>query len=144
MLVVQDSRGKDVDLSIYKGKVLLVVNVASKWLFLLFFVFSFSKFRLNFINLTIFIFIFIYFFFYADYTVASQIQIILSWLSSTTNTRTKVFLLFPFSITKFIVHFERKDPSIPDFAQFSFLSFIFFIFSWFYLFGIFVFTCLLF
>lgn len=30
---VQDSRGKDVDLSIYKGKVLLVVNVASKWLF---------------------------------------------------------------------------------------------------------------
>ncbi|KAJ0052662.1 hypothetical protein Pint_03372 [Pistacia integerrima] len=28
---VKDSRGKDVDLSIYKGKVLLVVNVASKW-----------------------------------------------------------------------------------------------------------------
>ncbi|KAJ9543208.1 hypothetical protein OSB04_022915 [Centaurea solstitialis] len=27
---VQDSKGKDVDLSIYKGKVLLVVNVASK------------------------------------------------------------------------------------------------------------------
>ncbi|KAF8392479.1 hypothetical protein HHK36_022821 [Tetracentron sinense] len=27
---VKDSRGKDVDLSIYKGKVLLVVNVASK------------------------------------------------------------------------------------------------------------------
>ena len=28
---MQDSRGKDVDLSIYKGKVLLIVNVASKW-----------------------------------------------------------------------------------------------------------------
>ncbi|XP_024981290.1 probable glutathione peroxidase 5 [Cynara cardunculus var. scolymus] len=27
---VKDSRGKDVDLSIYKGKVLLIVNVASK------------------------------------------------------------------------------------------------------------------
>jgi glutathione peroxidase len=27
---VKDSRGKDVDLSVYKGKVLLVVNVASK------------------------------------------------------------------------------------------------------------------
>lgn len=30
---VQDAKGKDVDLSIYKGKVLLVVNVASKWFF---------------------------------------------------------------------------------------------------------------
>lgn len=30
-VVEQDSRGKDVDLSAYKGKVLLVVNVASKW-----------------------------------------------------------------------------------------------------------------
>lgn len=30
-MVEQDSRGKDVDLSVYKGKVLLVVNVASKW-----------------------------------------------------------------------------------------------------------------
>ncbi|GJU76698.1 probable glutathione peroxidase 4 [Tanacetum coccineum] len=28
---VKDSKGKDVDLSIYKGKVLLIVNVASKW-----------------------------------------------------------------------------------------------------------------
>lgn len=28
---MQDGKGKDVDLSIYKGKVLLVVNVASKW-----------------------------------------------------------------------------------------------------------------
>lgn len=28
---IQDARGQDVDLSIYKGKVLLVVNVASKW-----------------------------------------------------------------------------------------------------------------
>ncbi|KAL0418765.1 UNVERIFIED_CONTAM: putative glutathione peroxidase 4 [Sesamum radiatum] len=28
---VKDSKGRDVDLSIYKGKVLLVVNVASKW-----------------------------------------------------------------------------------------------------------------
>nr|AFF18778.1 glutathione peroxidase [Dimocarpus longan] len=28
--IVKDSRGKDVDLSIYRGKVLLVVNVASK------------------------------------------------------------------------------------------------------------------
>lgn len=27
----QDSMGKDVNLSIYKGKVLLIVNVASKW-----------------------------------------------------------------------------------------------------------------
>lgn len=27
----QDSRGQDVNLGIYKGKVLLVVNVASKW-----------------------------------------------------------------------------------------------------------------
>lgn len=31
---MQDSSGKDVDLSIYDGKVLLIVNVASKWLFL--------------------------------------------------------------------------------------------------------------
>ena len=30
---VQDYRGKDVDLNIYKGKILLVVNVASKWFF---------------------------------------------------------------------------------------------------------------
>lgn len=40
----QDARGQDVDLSIYKGKVLLVVNVASKWFFsfptLIFWVFS--------------------------------------------------------------------------------------------------------
>ncbi|KAJ8437342.1 hypothetical protein Cgig2_009682 [Carnegiea gigantea] len=28
---VKDSKGKDVDLSIYKGRVLLVVNVASQW-----------------------------------------------------------------------------------------------------------------
>ncbi|CAL9089131.1 unnamed protein product [Musa textilis] len=28
---VKDARGNDVDLSIYKGKVLLVVNVASQW-----------------------------------------------------------------------------------------------------------------
>lgn len=27
----QDSKGKDVNLDCYKGKVLLVVNVASKW-----------------------------------------------------------------------------------------------------------------
>jgi hypothetical protein len=27
----QDIRGNDVDLSIYKGKVLLIVNVASQW-----------------------------------------------------------------------------------------------------------------
>lgn len=32
-LVVQDSKGKEVDLSLYEGKVLLVVNVASKWYF---------------------------------------------------------------------------------------------------------------
>ncbi|KAJ0808346.1 putative glutathione peroxidase, Thioredoxin-like superfamily [Helianthus annuus] len=31
---VKDAKGKDVDLSIYKGKVVLIVNVASKWLFL--------------------------------------------------------------------------------------------------------------
>ena len=36
---VQDSKGNDVDLSIYKGKVLLIVNVASKW----YFVFLISK-----------------------------------------------------------------------------------------------------
>ena len=28
---VQDASGKDVDLSTYKGKVLLIVNVASQW-----------------------------------------------------------------------------------------------------------------
>jgi glutathione peroxidase len=27
----QDASGKDVDLSTYKGKVLLIVNVASQW-----------------------------------------------------------------------------------------------------------------
>uniref|UniRef100_A0A2P2K6Z2 Glutathione peroxidase n=1 Tax=Rhizophora mucronata TaxID=61149 RepID=A0A2P2K6Z2_RHIMU len=40
---VKDSRGRDVDLGNYKGKVLLVVNVASKWSFpfhLLAFLFS--------------------------------------------------------------------------------------------------------
>ncbi|XP_047315956.1 probable glutathione peroxidase 5 [Impatiens glandulifera] len=31
--IVKDSRGKDVDLSIYRGKVMLIVNVASKCLF---------------------------------------------------------------------------------------------------------------
>jgi glutathione peroxidase len=30
-LPVQDASGKDVDLSVYKGKVLLIVNVASQW-----------------------------------------------------------------------------------------------------------------
>jgi glutathione peroxidase len=30
-LGVQDASGKDVDLSVYKGKVLLIVNVASQW-----------------------------------------------------------------------------------------------------------------
>lgn len=29
--LMQDAKGSDVDLSIYKSKVLLVVNVASKW-----------------------------------------------------------------------------------------------------------------
>jgi len=28
---LQDAKGNDVDLSTYKGKVLLIVNVASKW-----------------------------------------------------------------------------------------------------------------
>ncbi|KAI3967187.1 hypothetical protein MKX01_042772 [Papaver californicum] len=28
---VKDARGNDVDLSTYKGKVLLIVNVASQW-----------------------------------------------------------------------------------------------------------------
>jgi glutathione peroxidase len=28
---VKDASGKDVDLSVYKGKVLLIVNVASQW-----------------------------------------------------------------------------------------------------------------
>ncbi|KAK6780490.1 hypothetical protein RDI58_022674 [Solanum bulbocastanum] len=40
---VKDSKGKNVDLSIYKGKVLLVVNVASKWFFSLqFLIFCFE------------------------------------------------------------------------------------------------------
>lgn len=30
--MVKDAKGEDVDLSIYRGKVVLVVNVASKWL----------------------------------------------------------------------------------------------------------------
>lgn len=30
-LFLQDARGKDVNLSTYKGKVIIVVNVASKW-----------------------------------------------------------------------------------------------------------------
>lgn len=30
-MLVQDAKGSDVDLSVYKGKVLLIVNVASKW-----------------------------------------------------------------------------------------------------------------
>lgn len=30
-LHVQDAKGNDVDLSTYKGKVLLIVNVASRW-----------------------------------------------------------------------------------------------------------------
>lgn len=30
-IYLQDARGNDVDLSIYKGKVLLIVNVASLW-----------------------------------------------------------------------------------------------------------------
>lgn len=29
--VLQDAKGNDVDLNIYKGKVLIIVNVASKW-----------------------------------------------------------------------------------------------------------------
>lgn len=33
---MQDYKSKDVDLGVYKGKVLLVVNVASKWFFPLF------------------------------------------------------------------------------------------------------------
>lgn len=28
---MQDAKGKDVDLSVYRGKVLLIVNVASEW-----------------------------------------------------------------------------------------------------------------
>lgn len=31
LFLLQDNTGKDLDLGIYKGKVLLVVNVASKW-----------------------------------------------------------------------------------------------------------------
>lgn len=30
-MLVQDAKGSVVDLSVYKGKVLLIVNVASKW-----------------------------------------------------------------------------------------------------------------
>jgi len=29
--ILQDGKGNDVDLATYKGKVLLIVNVASKW-----------------------------------------------------------------------------------------------------------------
>ena len=29
--LLQDSEGKNVNLSVYKGKVLVIVNVASKW-----------------------------------------------------------------------------------------------------------------
>lgn len=31
LTLMQDAKGNDVDLSIYKGKVLLIVNVASQW-----------------------------------------------------------------------------------------------------------------
>lgn len=31
MVVLQDAKGTDVNLGIYKGKVLLIVNVASQW-----------------------------------------------------------------------------------------------------------------
>lgn len=31
VLLLQDARGNDVNLSTYKGKVLLIVNVASQW-----------------------------------------------------------------------------------------------------------------
>ena len=39
--LLQDARGNDVDLSIYKGKAPLIVNVASQWyyLFVLFIIF---------------------------------------------------------------------------------------------------------
>lgn len=30
-MFVQDVKGKDVDLSVYRGKVVMVVNVASQW-----------------------------------------------------------------------------------------------------------------
>lgn len=43
-MLVQDAKGNDVDLSVYKGKVLLIVNVASKWYLRMF---SFSHFFLR-------------------------------------------------------------------------------------------------
>lgn len=43
--ILQDAKGKDADLSVYKGKVLLVVNVASKWFLVFFFLFLFNDFR---------------------------------------------------------------------------------------------------
>jgi hypothetical protein len=51
---LQDAKGNDVDLSTYKGKVLLIVNVASKWYSssgLFFFFFSSPSFLLFFFGL---------------------------------------------------------------------------------------------
>lgn len=47
---MQDARGNDVDLGTYKGKALLIVNVASQW----FVLFSFSAFnRIKFVDLQV-------------------------------------------------------------------------------------------
>ncbi|KAH9621247.1 hypothetical protein KSS87_011967 [Heliosperma pusillum] len=48
---VKDSRGRDVELSIYKGKVLLVVNVASKWSFFIHLLLQFHSIFLFYVNM---------------------------------------------------------------------------------------------
>ena len=48
--LAQDAKGRDLDLRIYKGKVLLVVNVASKWLFSFAYQLSYCAFYVNFLK----------------------------------------------------------------------------------------------
>lgn len=90
---VQDYKAKDVDLSVYKGKVLLVVNVASKWFFplfslclicSLFWVWTENCYRSKFLISGSFGIV------CGVVTVGLPIRITPNWLSSTTNTRTEV------------------------------------------------------
>ena len=50
LCLAQDAKGRDLDLRIYKGKVLLVVNVASKWLFSFAYQLSYCAFYVNFLK----------------------------------------------------------------------------------------------